>query len=351
MKTIKLSLALITMLAFSFQVMAGKEEFKKTISKTFDINSDATLALKNKFGTIHCENWDKNTIAIEVEISVEAHSQEKANKYFDRIDVNISGSRDKVSVTTDFDDKLFNKNNDDISVDFMIHMPATVSIEVDHKFGDLILPDIKGSSMIELGYGSMKANRLEGTENELEIKFSEGYVGFIKNSEIELKYGELEIDEAGNLSAESKFSELNIGKVDVLTLESGYDDDFIGSVRDLDVEGDFSDVEVRSLSQRLIADFDYGELKVKEIGSNFEVVELYNSFSGASLGFHQDASFRLSATVKMGDLSYPSSRARLNEVELSFTSSKYEGVVGDSDNPNAKVIIDSKNSGTHIFYR
>lgn len=351
MKTLNLIVATVFLLASSLSGMAANEEYKKTISKSFDINKDAVLALTNKFGKIHCQNWDKNTIDIKVEITVDASSQEKADKYFEKIQIEFSGNSSRVSAVTNFDDNMFKNNKGDISVDYMVSMPSSIGVEIDHKFGDLILENVEGNSSVEIAYGSIKAKNLSGSSNTLEVKFSEGYIGMINNAELELKYGELEIDECKSLSAESKFSTLQIGKVDVLTLESGYDDDVIGSVRDLDVEADFSDVEVRSLVDRLVADFDYGELKVKEIGSGFSLVDISSSFSDANLGFHPEASFRLSATIKMGDLSYPRDRSRLTEVELSYTSNKYEGLVGGKSETASKVLIDSKNAGVNLFYR
>ncbi len=351
MKTLKISLLALLLGALVGTQAIAKEEFTKKISKSYDVNKDATLAIKNKFGKIHCRNWDKNTIFIEVIITVEASSQEKANKYFDRINISFTGNADRVTATTSFDDKLFDKNNNEISIDYMVNMPKTIGIELDHKFGDIILEEVQGPSIIELGYGSLKANKLSGNDNELEIKFSEGFIGYVKSADLELKYSELEIDEAQDMSAESKFSELNIGKIDVLTLESGYDDDYIGSIRDLDVEADFSDVEIRSLDERLIADFDYGELKIKEIGRDFKLIEITSSFSDANIGFNTEASFRLNATIKMGDISYPRDKARLSVVDLSYTSNKYEGVIGDNQDTNSKVMIEAKNSGVHLYYR
>ncbi|MCD4698433.1 MAG: hypothetical protein K8S16_19580 [Bacteroidales bacterium] len=350
MKTLKLIAALLIMMAFSFQAMALKEEYKKTINKSFDISKDATLMLENKFGKIHCENWDKNSITIEVEITVEASNQEKANKIFNKIDIDFSATSSRVSAVTSTDDHLFNNNNN-ISIDYTISMPAYVNIDFKHKFGDIILDEVNGSCMIDLAYGSIKANKLTSDDNELEISFSEAFIGFIKNTEMELKYSELEIDEAESMSAESKFSELQIGKIDALTLESGYDEDYIGSVRDLDVEASFSDVEIRNLEERLVADFDYGELKVKNISKSFKLVDITSSFSGADLGFNQEASFRLVATIKMGELGYPRDRARLTEVDLSFTSNKYEGLIGDNQDTSSKVLIEAKNAGVNLFYR
>lgn len=351
MNTLKISLLIVLLGTLIGTQALAKEEFTKKISKSFDVNKDATLAIKNKFGKIHCQNWDKNTISIEVTITIEASSQEKANKYLDGIIISFSGNNDLVTATTSFDDKLMDKNDNEISIDYMVNMPKTIGIEIDHKFGDIILEEVQGSSKIDLGYGSLKANKLAGNSNELDIKFSEGFIGYIKSANLELKYSELEINEANDMTAESKFSELNIGRIDVLTLESGYDDDFIGSIRDLDVEAGFSDVEVRSLEERLIANIDYGEIKVKEMGRNFKLIDITNSFADANIGFNRESSFRLNATIKMGDFSYPRDNARLTVVDLSFTSNKYEGVIGDNQDTGSKVMIEAKNSGVNLYYR
>jgi len=168
---------------------------------------------------------------------------------------------------------------------------------------------------------------------------------------MDLKYSELKVDEIADMTAESKFSELNIGKIDVLTIETGYDDDFIGSVRNIDVEADFSDVEIRNVEQTLTANFDYGELKVKEVGKAFKLIDVTNSFSDANIGFNPEASYRINATIKMGDLTYPQDRAKLSVVEMSYTSSKYEGLVGGNTDTQSKVMIDSQNSGVTLYYR
>ncbi len=351
MKTLKTGVLLFATILLSLQTYALKEEFTKKVTKSFDINKDATLAVKNKFGKIHCQNWDKNSISIEVEITVTASNQDKANKYFDKIDINFDGSSSRVSATTSFDDNLFSKDNNEISIDYLISMPASINLEIDHKFGDIILDEVNGSSSIEVGYGSLKANKLSNDNNDLEIKFSDAYIGYVKSADLELKYSELEIVESQSLSAECKFSEMDLGEVDMITLESGYDDDFIGKVRDMDVEASFSDIEIMSLSEKLVADCDYGSIKVKEVKNNFKLIDLSHSFSDANIGFNSEASFRLVATIKMGDLTYPRNKSRLTEVEISYTSSKYEGVVGDNPDTSSKVLVEAKNSGVNLFYR
>ena len=81
MKTLKISLLVVLLGVIVGTQAIAKEEFTKKISKSYDVNKDATLAIKNKFGKIHCQNWDQNAISIEVTITLEASNQEKANKY------------------------------------------------------------------------------------------------------------------------------------------------------------------------------------------------------------------------------------------------------------------------------
>jgi len=352
MKTRNFQFMLVALIFITVQAMAGGDTFSKKFSKSFDVNKDASLVLHNKFGKIQCTNWDKNVISIEVEIEVEAPNQEKANKYFDKIEVEISGSASKVSAITHFDDNLFKNNNDNnISIDFYVSMPSSVNLEVDHKFGDLIIGTVTGNTNIELGYGDMDVQRLEGQNNVLNIKFSDGKIGYVANAELELKYSDFNVDEAGSMNAESKFSDFHLGKVDVLTLETGYDDDYIGFVRDLDLESGFSDVEIRNLTEKVVADLDYGELKIKEVDAGFKLIDITTNFADANVGIQPGASFKMVATVKMGELSYPRDKARLSEVDLSYTSKKYEGVVGDNESPEARVLIETKNGGANIYYR
>lgn len=332
--------------------VSASDEFTKKISKSFDVNKDATLSVKNKFGKVHCENWEKNSISIDVTITINGVSEEKANKYLENIGVDITGTSSLVSAVTNLDSDIFGKNNCELSIDYMIMMPKTINADITNKFGEIILAEVGGSATIDLGYGSLNAKRLTGNTNRIEIEFSDdGYIGYVKSATIDIKYSELNIDEANDINGESKFSELSIGKIDILTLETGYDDDFIESVRNLDVEADFSDIEVRQLTESLTANFDYGGLKVKEVARNFKLIDITNSFSDANIGFNPEASFRLSAMVKMGDLSYPSVNAKISVTELSYTSDKYEGVIGTSSDTGSKVMINSGNSGVTLYYR
>ncbi|NOX47612.1 MAG: hypothetical protein GXO89_11615, partial [Chlorobi bacterium] len=237
-------------------------------------------------------------------------------------------------------------------VDYLIYFPASINVDLSNKFGEIILNAVEGNSNIAVAYGSLRAKRLLGESNTLKMSFSEDcFVGYLNSADVELKYSDLEVSEANNISLETGFSELKIGSADVITLESGYDDLYLGTVRDIDLESDFSDIEIRNVKQRLVADYSYGDLNVKLIDKDFTLIDLENSFGEAKIGIEEGASFKLIATIKMGDFEFPEDRTRLTVVDLSFSSNKYEGMVGDDENTKSKVLVEANHSDVSLFFR
>lgn len=351
MKNLKIGFALLLVVLLTTNSYARKEEFIKEISKSFDVDNNATLTLKNKFGLVHCENWEKNTISIKVSISVDATSQEKANSYFDKINISLNGTRSEVSAITEFGNNAF-KNNSNIRVDYLIYFPSSINVDISNKFGEVILDEVHGTSDISVAYGSLRVKRLLNENNKLKMSFSEDcFVGYLNNADVELKYSDLEVSEVSNISLETGFSELKIGTAEVITLDSGYDDLFVGIVKDIDIESDFSDMEIRNVKQRLVADYSYGDLNVKQMDKDFILIQLDNSFGEAKVGIEEGASFKLIANIKMGDFTFPENMAHLSVVDISFSSNKYEGIIGDDNSTKSKVILDSRNSDISLFFR
>ena len=59
-------------------------EFTKTIKKEFDITSDGTTSITNKYGKVEIKTWDRNRVKVDVTIVVKASSESKAQEVFDQ---------------------------------------------------------------------------------------------------------------------------------------------------------------------------------------------------------------------------------------------------------------------------
>ena len=135
MKTIKI-LFLLFLAAATLTAMADKEEYTREYSKEVTVDPDALLVIKNKYGEVHCQNWNKNMIKIHVVVTVETSNEEKANRMFDKINIELSGDRTKVEGITTLSGSF---NNVEFSIDYNIMMPASTGVDIDHKFGELYI--------------------------------------------------------------------------------------------------------------------------------------------------------------------------------------------------------------------
>lgn len=346
--SLKTALILAVIALIGISLRANGEEFKKSYEKRFDVDKNATLQITNKFGDVHCQVWNENAVSVKVEIVVEASSQEKAQKVFDKITVDITGDRGKVTGTTTVGNMSF--NNTEFSIDYYIMMPRSLNINLDQRFGELFVEDVDGSALINLEYGEMNIRALNGLKNEITMKFSEGSINYLKDAKIDIEYGELDITGANNLDLRSRFSELTVEKSESVLLDSQYDEIDLGTTGKLDVTGRFSDVSVDKLNGNFVIDTQYGSIEMDYIFSGFSKGAIDASFSDISLEFDPAASFQVDARMEFCSLNYPSSNASVSHQEENYVNNLYHGVIGSNKSATATLSIKSRNGDVTVSY-
>jgi len=349
-KKFNLCLAAVFYLILSgWGAAAAPEKFTRTISKQYDVNSDALLSVTNKFGKIHIENWDKKVVSIDVTITVEARSEEKANRIFDDIRIDISGTSSRVEAQTEISDRLSGGGNGaEFSIDYMISMPSSLQVSLENKFGDIYLDQVDGPATVDLGYGNLEAKSFSNGDNNLTIKFSTATLDHIKGGEIDIKYSTLNLGDAGELTIESKFSTMNLESLNEGNIESKYDNYSIKKINAIDSESGFTSFTIGTLTQRGKMDTQYGGIEIDFIPSGFDEVIVTNSFGDVDLTFAGDASFRVDASMKFGSLHYPRDLSDIKTTEEGYTSTSYVGTIGKQSNPEAMVHIESQNASASI---
>jgi len=340
-KTMRLPL-LLTSLFVMILLSAGAsgDKFTRTVRKEYTVRKDASLTVDNKFGKIHCASWDKDMIAFEVTISVDAATEQKAARIFDMINVDIYGSESEVGAETEISD-AFKGNNDNTSIriDYMIRTPETVSLSLTNKFGDIYIEKVNGPSSIDLSYGNLEAGRLGSQDNDLDIKFSKASIDTITSFTADLKYSEFTVYNSKMMNAESKFSTVRVEKVTSAEIDSQYDTYSVGDVQTAEIESEFSTVKITKLLKRIQVASKYGSIQVKYIAPGFDKAEIYNEFGGVELGL---------ATIRLGSLNYPKEKASLVKESEGYTTTTYRGSIGTNKSAASRVFIDSSNAGVTI---
>ena len=347
MKTFKLIIGLAVIFCLtSYQTNA--EEFTKKIKKEFNINSDALLKVKNKYGTIKCENWDKNVISIEVLIKIKTSSQQKAEKIFDNIKINISGSKSIVEAITEYEGgSIF--NNTDIQIDYFINMPKTLNVDIYQKYGSLFIEEVTGIAKLGIKYGTLQAETLSNKKNEVYSAYSKVTLDEFNSGKIDIQYSELAIDECDEIALTSKYSTISIDEAEFIELVSAYDNVSIDQVSAIKNSSKFSNFSIDDVFSSLSFELKYGNLEVDNIASDFKKIEIDNHYASAELGISQEASYKLDAEVKYGSIDYPKSNSNIKMNKISHTQKSYTGTVGKNKNPTSTVYIRSKNCSTSLF--
>ena len=277
------------------------DDFTKTYKEKYAIQKGAVLSIDNKYGDVHCQNWDESNISITVTITVDASTQEKADKIFEKISIDLSGTPTRVSGVT----SMGSINNAEFSIDYDIMMPKWINLELDNQFGEIYIAEVDGTAKINLEYGDMEVVALNGLATDLTLKFSKGSVDYFKDGKVLVEYGKFESEGTGPIEVVSRFSGVDIEKVEKLNLDSQYDEIDLGSVGQLISISRFSGVDVDKITGSFEFDSEYGDINVSYIGAGFGTGKVRNSFAGVDLTFDPKASFNLDAELEFGDLSYP----------------------------------------------
>jgi hypothetical protein len=308
------------------------------------VDKGAGLMIKNKFGDVKCQVWDESSVSIVVTVKVDASSQEKANKVFDKIDVDISGTRMKVQGITTVE----NINNANFSIDYEIRLPRWVNIDLNNQFGDIYVDETEGQTKINLEYGSMEAVAFNGSQTNLTMKFSDAEAGYMKSGDINVEYGEWELKGSENIKLYSRFSEITLDKVAVLNLDSQYDEVNVGSAGQVIAISRFSELSFDKINVDFDFDIEYGEVDVDYISATFKTGKVRNTFAGADLSFDPKASMTIEAEIEFGELSYPKTNASMNHQTEGYTTHIYNGKIGAS--PASRLVINSKHADVTINF-
>jgi hypothetical protein len=333
-------------LTMSCMILSAQDFTKTYYNEKYAVDKGANLIIQNKFGDIHCQAWDESSVSVNVTVKVDASSQEKADKVFDKIGISLTGSASKVEGKT----TVGNINNANYSVDYDIRMPRWINVDLTNQFGNIYLDETDGAAKIDLQYGDMEANSFNGTNTDLEIKFSNVETGYIKNGTVNIEYSELDSKGADNLKLYSRFSELTIEKIGMLNLDSQYDEINTGSAGQIISVSRFSGLKFDKIIGDFDFDMDYGDLEAKYISASFKVGKVRNSFAEVNLGFDPKASMNINAEMEFGELKYPKTGTSISHETSGYTTNIYKGRIGTSAGTSSQLTIDTKNADVDIEF-
>lgn len=183
--------------AFAFNTLASDTdplvEKKKNYSKSYTVSGSDKISIDNQFGEMKINTWDKNEVKVDVSISAEAGSDEKAQSLLDKINIEDGKSGSGVWFKT----KIGNQNGKDnnrgkgekqsFSIDYVVYVPARSVLDATNQFGPMSIGDFAGEATLESKFGSLTAGNLTNAK-KVSVEFGKANIAGMKNGSLSIKF-------------------------------------------------------------------------------------------------------------------------------------------------------------------
>lgn len=271
MKNISLILSLLAFCQF-----ASAKDFQKDFKKSYETNPNVHLETETSFGTLNILPWENNEVEISVSVIVDAKSEQEAQEVFERIEVEMRGTRDQVAIKTEIGNGSWRNQSGKFEINITIHAPEKMWSEINHSYGDLKIGIFEGKPSIDLSYGSLMVESFPNPETDVKISYSSG-----------------------------KINDANGGHYDVQ----------FGSLSIFKINGD-ADIHAG-----------YSSMDIKNVTPNCHELSINSEFGSAEISLDPKCSFRVEANASFGSIELPN-QTKITSSKSDFNSNQKEGIIG-----------------------
>lgn len=331
--TFKITAILILVFAIGAgNTVLGVEKTKK-YNKSWSVSEVETLNISNKFGEVLFKDEGGSQITVDVLVTVEASSENKANSLLAKIEVDFSKSGKTAKAETSIANN-FNSNRD-FSIDYVINIPSDKNLVVSNKYGDTVLDKLNANGNFDIQYGNINANELIAPSNGemlVSLAYGNGSIETTEDINVNIKYSNISFGTINDLLLDSKYSNVDFDMARIVQIESKYDKFNFGKVKSLTANTKYTNVKVDYLGANLKIETGYGGIRINEIAPDFESISITNSYGQISLGLN-DASYTVDASCHYCGISFPQDRFKGNRIKEDG-SSEIDGKVGTAGGGN-----------------
>ena len=348
---------LFAALLCAITLSASAEEVKKEYHREMVPTDNSTLTVINKFGSVVTETWDRNNIVIDVTVKIEHPSADRARKLLEMITVEFTEAGGNLKAETvfskDFSSISWKGSSNNFSISYIIKMPARVNLDVSNRYGNIVLDEHSGYTVVNVKYGDLTVNKLTRGNNKplntIILAYGKATVYELGWAEINARYvGMLSIERAQALLLDSKYSKVSVGEVSSLVTDSKYDGYSVGAANNIVAMGGYTDFKFKRVNRKLDVETKYGNLSVDAIPSDFESVNVKAGYCAVKLGIDPGSCYRLDARTSYGSLKIDDSNFSPDRRIQGNTSTEMAGRVGSCANPRSEVVINTSYGSVRI---
>lgn len=197
---------------------------------TFDkVKSGATVSLKNQFGNIVLQPWDKKDLRLEFELKVMAKNKAQAEEVLNDMGIVKRAVSGAYSLELRGADGGSNEERK-IESHWTVYIPkAKFALIVANRFGNINIPDYACKALsAHVKFGALQCGNLQTDEQKCELK---------------VEHGSLKLTNCKTANVQAKFSSVDITRCTNLVLNVQHSEQVsIGTCTDLNLVCEFSGV-------------------------------------------------------------------------------------------------------------
>lgn len=346
-------LLFLSLLLLGMLTQAQDHTDKRSVSRSFPASHETTVEIHNKYGKIQVATWDKDSVAIEVDMVLTESSSSKLKKLKQDIQIDFTGTNSYIIAKTVIESEsgrlaselksigsTISGSNKRMEINYMVYLPAHMNVVLNNKFGDIYMDDLNGQVDIELSNGVLKANNLKGNA-VITLSFANGMIKSLGSANMKLSYSDMVLDEVGQLDLISKSSKLNVDSVNVLKIESRRDKLYFKHVGYMYGKSNFTEVWVFDFQNESSLYMKYGELTVEHVMPGFSKLYVESDYTDMTLYFDKANTLGLDLLHhKKTTLRLPGSEVFYERTESGKDYFKTVGTMG-TGNPTGQLNIDA----------
>ncbi|WP_298880057.1 hypothetical protein [uncultured Polaribacter sp.] len=350
----------IALILFLFPLIASategpkKHEKSRVIKKQFSVNADAKVSLNNRYGNLNISTWNKNSVEIEVTITVKGDDLDDVENKLSIIDVVFNANASMVSAETIFEKNKSNwswwkkNNNVNYKINYEVKMPRSNSVDLDNDYGNIYLDELDGRADVNCDYGKISIGDLNASNNNINLDYSSGSsINYMKSGDVNIDYSKLTIDKSEKIRANTDYSNLTLEKTGSVNFNSDYGSIVIDEANNIKGNSDYLSMRFGTVHKNLKIDTEYGSLSVKKMAKGFENVEIDGEYAGIRIGVDTNAVFEFELDLEYAGFSRNNDKMEFFKSITKPTKKYYLGKFGKGTT-NSKIKITSQYGGVSI---
>lgn len=336
------------------------EKAERDRTETHAVQPGSRVALRTPRGYIRVETWDKDEIQIDSHILIRATDQAAAQIFAEAIEIEVTPEPGVIHIQPNIPkrDEHQEKTIGSCQVDFLLHIPQKMDLDLSTTHGNIELPDIEGTVVMKNHHGNMN---LSGATRSVVAHQHHGNVeigpiggDFTLNSHhghaklgevagtatVQIRHGNLSTESVGqNADISIRHGKLDLGRVGGnAAVEVNHGPVTLEAVDgDLDISVNQGSITVRETGGNIQAVNNHGPMRFSNVAGNIIAQNNHGSIQADQVGG------QVVAKTNKGDI-------RLNDISGAVTAENKDGPIR-IDRPGSGVMVQNQNGDIRIHSR